>query len=546
MLKANGLYGFVQNNNIKCGLLFVGFLLVMQVISFAICLCFSIAFVVGTPEFRLASAFELALRYSFITFAVSVFWAALAYWFFEAKMRQATGAAPAQRNLEPRIYNIVENLAIATGLPVPKIEIIESPAMNAYATGLSPERATIGVTRGLLSALDDNELETVIAHEITHIRTYDVRLMAYATILSGIVMVLTDFVLTPLYKRGVRMLALILALPFYPFQLGIIMLISAITAVLTGVALRFAISRSREMIADAGACDLTKNPGALVSALSKISGRDFVPGIDLAARAMMISGPAMRFFNTHPSLSERIDAINFYAHGFDQPKFTQQMSVGIGRFGLTQPIRTAPSKLSLKDIQLPEWVGHAKIFFPVMIFGLGLHFLVMGTNTEIPRQDSFQSPEAAAIMKSTPGNQLPKVFQHVSPELGPKNAKTDNARSETRSNEEILNGIFNSTPTFFFIGHAIQLYLIWLFFRMIYRGIKRGAGAVARVGTAGVNAVSGNHEAVSSADRFQPQDEEYVMPIAANVVTEQRIQRPTVETPRQAARPGSRVFGQRV
>ena len=224
-----------------------------------------------------------------------------------------TRARPLQRRDAPELYDLVENLAISVGLPCPRIEVIESPALNAYAAGFFPTSSTIAVTRGLIQALTRDELEAVLAHELTHIRDRDVRLMTMVRTCGELLLPVSRAVIERIKRK-----------PFVDCMIGILLiaylgprfalLFAAIFAALaaSGYAARFAISRTREFTADAGAIDLTKNPAALIGALRKVALNDVLPLKGYTTRAMMFSSTVESWFRTHPSIEDRIAAIKLY------------------------------------------------------------------------------------------------------------------------------------------------------------------------------------------------------------------------------------------
>lgn len=394
MLRSAGLYGYIQNNNIKSGVLLAGFVGVMQLIVAAIT-CWLMLYLGGHQDFAaFISKFLNVIKAEFLPVLVgSLVWVAIAFSQFKKNMRTATGLHPTERRQEMRLYNIVENLSISVGLPTPDIEISESPALNAFAMGISPSSSTIGVTRGLMNSLNDQELQAVIAHELTHIRSHDVRLVTLATIFCGMIFSFGWYVtyrireaVLNLKTNGLRpmlmlRLALILlfSLPimmimlqqfqFYVLGLSFILVFLAVAA---GLALRMMISRTREYVADAGAVELTKNPEALISALIKIEGRSLIDNGDVMLRAMMISAPASGLSSTHPSIENRINAIVFYAaHNLKGLKllpaehraipFTDEQGLAAG--------------FSIRKMKYPAWISKPSIVVPSLL-SAGLTYLV--------------------------------------------------------------------------------------------------------------------------------------------------------------------------
>ena len=229
----------------------------------------------------------------------------------------SVGATSISRIEAPDLYNLLENLAIANGMAMPKLKVIETPALNAFASGINDKTYTVTVTRGLLETLDEQELEAVLAHEMTHIANRDVRLLIVSVIFVGIFSFIGEILFRNLFRTGVRVGGHTRSRNGDSRGGGLLILAAlAMIAIAYGLALilRFALSRKREYLADAGAVELTRNPDAMVSALQKISGRSHVeaPG---DVQQMMIASDA-RFaglFMTHPAIEKRIAALGDFA-----------------------------------------------------------------------------------------------------------------------------------------------------------------------------------------------------------------------------------------
>ena len=252
-------------------------------------------------------------------------WFAIAYFANTSMVRNATGARPLERRENPRIYNMVENLCMACNMDMPKINVIDDPQLNAFASGIDKNSYTVTVTTGLMRLLDDDELEGVIAHELTHIRNRDTRLLITSIIFVGIVSTVMSLVVRMMYNmmwfggggrsrddeknNGLGIIA--------------VMLIGAVCCAIAyffTLLTRFAISRKREYMADAGGAELCGNPRALASALRKISGN---PGLshvnrDDIAQLFIVhpqgfSQGMMNFFSslfsTHPDTEKRIEIL---------------------------------------------------------------------------------------------------------------------------------------------------------------------------------------------------------------------------------------------
>ena len=225
-----------------------------------------------------------------------------------------SSAVPADRKEYPHLVNTVEGLAIAAGIPTPKIYVIDDSAINAFATGRDPKHASVTVTTGAIKRLKRDELEGVIAHELSHIRNYDIRMMMFVVVLVGIIALLSDFFLrSMIYGRGGRrdmkgsgIIGIIIM---------IIGLILAILAPLIAQLIKLAVNRQREFLADSDGALLSRNPDGLANALKKIKD-DKEPLVEAANKAtahLFIENPLRTFkgrinslFSTHPDITERI------------------------------------------------------------------------------------------------------------------------------------------------------------------------------------------------------------------------------------------------
>ncbi len=230
-----------------------------------------------------------------------------------------TGAAEVTAEQEPMLHNVVEEMAIAAGLPKPKVVVIETAALNAFATGMRTDKATIGVTRGLLKALPRDQLQGVIAHEMGHVLNLDTRYMAAVGIMVGLIALVADMALRSLRlggsgssggsggkkKDGGAIVVLVILVLF------------AVLAPLAAQMVRFAVSRQREFLADATSVQLTRNPLGLIGALQALDGAAAGPEIgNRAIQHLFIVNPVREFkastpalFATHPSIGERIERL---------------------------------------------------------------------------------------------------------------------------------------------------------------------------------------------------------------------------------------------
>lgn len=258
----------------------------------------------------LTTTIPLAIVFSAIWFAIA--------WFGSQSMIDAmTGARKVDRRSEPELYNLLENLAISRGLQTPTLRIIEAEGLNAYASGLHEGRYSVTVTRGLMQALDRDELEAVLAHELTHVINKDVRTMVIASIFAGIISVVAELVLRGLfYSRGGGRRDNKNAMP-----LILIGLVIAAVGYGLAIVIRMSLSRTREYVADAGAVELTKNPDAMIGALRKIEGRSSLPGPDEVQQMFLDNQPNGKglegLFSTHPPISKRIEALIRFGGGRD-------------------------------------------------------------------------------------------------------------------------------------------------------------------------------------------------------------------------------------
>jgi heat shock protein HtpX len=219
----------------------------------------------------------------------------------------------------PELWRKVENLAITAGLPMPRLYIVPDDSPNAFAAGRKPQQAVVAVTRGLLDQLDEEELEGVLAHEMSHVRNYDVRLMTYAAVLAGSIAMISQIFLRGLMFGGGRRDERGGANPI----VLVVVLVALILAPIAAIVIQAAISRRREYVADASAVELTRYPQGLSSALRVIAG-DSTPSSRLSNQAiahLMISQPlsasgrVSRLFATHPPIEDRIARLDAMAAG---------------------------------------------------------------------------------------------------------------------------------------------------------------------------------------------------------------------------------------
>jgi len=264
-----------------------------------------------SPDVDPTLTIQIAVAAALIALAIGI----LMYYASTATVLAISGAHQVGKAEEPEVYRIVENLSIGSGLPMPKVWLIEDSAPNAFATGRNPEHAHVAVTRGLLDKLDKLELEAVLAHEMSHIGNYDIRIMTTVAVVVGLVALAADLMLRFTWfgsgsrsgnkGKGEGAIALII--------LAVAVLFIILSPFIAS-AMRFAISRQREYLADASGALLCRNPTALASALEKIS-KDPEPleAANKATAHLYIENPLKEhqsflnsLFATHPPVEERI------------------------------------------------------------------------------------------------------------------------------------------------------------------------------------------------------------------------------------------------
>jgi heat shock protein HtpX len=355
-MAAYGLYTHIASNKFRSMLLLAGLFVLIYVLVFTGAL---IAEVVlnsgGSIEYYLAAAArDLIKAFPYATGGAAL-WIMIAYWFHQSIIDAVTGGEDVTRQQQPRLCNLLENLCISRGIPMPKLKVMDSDALNAFTTGLNQRQYSVTVTTGLLKALNDQEIEAVLGHELTHIRNGDVQLMVVAMIIAGVVGFAAELFFRLFFYSnwnfgggrsssrssssssddnkggGGAILAVILAA----------VLLAAAWAL--SLVVRLALSRSREMLADAGSVELTKNPDAMISALRKIENRGELPGATSAVMEMCVDNPREGFadlFSTHPSVDSRVAALVKFAGGHDPGRLAQPSDTADGP---GQPDPSAPS-----------------------------------------------------------------------------------------------------------------------------------------------------------------------------------------------------------
>ena len=314
-MKYVGLHSVIQRNNTISVLLLLGF---PAILLGAVYLFFVI--LGDTSPFMSVLPWVLG--------GVAI-WFVIAYFTNTSMIRHAVRATPLARRDNPRVYNIVENLTMACGMPMPEVNIVNDPQLNAFASGINEKTYTVTVTTGLLDRLDDDELAGVIGHELTHIRNKDTQLLITSIVFVGIISVVMTIIVRLLWNtflfggsssrrssngkdKGASIVVVM-----------IVALVCAAIAYLFTMLTRFAISRKREFMADAGGAELCGNPLALASALRKISNDPGLADVERDDIAQMyiihpqaltggVKGFFSHLFSTHPDTKERIRLLEQY------------------------------------------------------------------------------------------------------------------------------------------------------------------------------------------------------------------------------------------
>lgn len=325
MGEAYGLQTHIWNNNGKSVLLMLGFPVLLLLLTYGLFLLFAGLSGATMGKNEIAGPFiwagdALAHAWPF-AIAGAILWFGIAYAFYQSIIDAATGARKVERKQEPALYNLLENLCISRGVTMPALRIMETDGLNAFATGLHEGQYSITVTRGLMNTLNTEELEAVLAHELTHIRNRDVRLLVIAVVFVGIFSFVGEMAFRGLWHSGGMRSSRSSSSGRSSGGGQAIAIIAALAMIAVAYALaiviRFALSRRREYLADAGAIELTKNPDAMISALQKISGNAAV-NAPSEVREMFIENPHSDFasiFATHPPIEKRIDVLAKYAGG---------------------------------------------------------------------------------------------------------------------------------------------------------------------------------------------------------------------------------------
>lgn len=326
MTPAFGLYTHIQSNRRRSLFLLATLFSLIYVLAFAGALgAAALSYDWGLQALLEQALDDTIAHAPYITAGVLA-WIWFAWVFNQRIIALAMPAHSLERSDAPALYDMVETLCISRGMAVPRLAVLESAAPNAFASGVNDKQYTITFTRGLIDLLDPAELEAVAAHELTHIRNEDVRMMVVAMIIAGVVSFFCELLFRLMGRsggfgssrsssdsqgkgKGGGAAAIAIAL----------LIVAAAWAL--SLMIRLALSRSREFLADAGAVELTKNPDAMISALRKIEGKGEIEEAPSGVMEMCIDNPRSGFadlFSTHPSMEDRIDALTRFAGGREE------------------------------------------------------------------------------------------------------------------------------------------------------------------------------------------------------------------------------------
>ena len=320
-MAAYGLYSHIQSNRRRSIALLVGLFFLIYLMVYAGALVAEALSVDAGSDVLMQLAWRDFLQAAPWATVGTALWVAIAYYFHQNMIDALTGGREVTRAEEPRLYNILENLCISRGITMPKLKVMESDALNAFATGMSDKQYSITVTTGLIKRLNDAEIEAVLGHELTHIRNGDVRMMVIAVIIAGVVSFFAELVFRLWFYNGFSFRSRSDDRRGGGAAFAILIAVAVIAvAYFLSFVIRLALSRSREFLADAGSVELTKNPDAMISALRKIEGRGELPGATSAVMEMCLDNPRQGFgelFDTHPSVDSRVAALVKFAGGHD-------------------------------------------------------------------------------------------------------------------------------------------------------------------------------------------------------------------------------------
>lgn len=311
-----------SRNNFYSGLLLCLFPMLVCALVYLFCYLLGYASASGYEQEQshnmTAAANVLFINIAPYILAGVAIWFIIAYFANTSIIKAATGSEALERKDNKRIYNLVENLCMSQGMKMPKVNVINDDSLNAFASGINEKTYTVSLSKGIIEKLNDEELEAVIGHELTHIRNRDVRLMIVSIVFVGIFAMIAQMAMRTFYyssfarRRNEKDNTVVIML---------LVLVVAAIGYFFSILMRFAISRKREYMADAGSAEMTKNPLALASALRKISGDPYIEAVtrdDVAQ--LFIEHPGHKeqknalsglsgLFNTHPPIEKRIQIL---------------------------------------------------------------------------------------------------------------------------------------------------------------------------------------------------------------------------------------------
>ncbi|MCC5921114.1 MAG: M48 family metallopeptidase [Cyclobacteriaceae bacterium] len=307
MAKYIGIQHQIRRNNTRSIITLIAFPLLIFVAIYAV-----IYLSLYDPQYTSIDEINSIFSSTLIPTAIIVgVWFAIAYFFHNKMINSATGSKPLERKENMRVYNLVENLCMQEGMKMPKVNVIESPALNAYASGLNENTYTVTLTRGIMDKLNDDELKGVIAHELMHIKNKDVRLLIVTIIFVGIFSFAVQILFRSILYGGASRRR-----NKDGNKLILVAMVVAAIAFLISLIFKFSLSRNREYMADSGAAEMTRDPRSLASALRKISGNDQVDGLrNEEVKEMFIENSKKEaglmsklggLFDTHPPIEKRI------------------------------------------------------------------------------------------------------------------------------------------------------------------------------------------------------------------------------------------------
>jgi heat shock protein HtpX len=311
------MYEHIAKNRAKTVFIIIGFVIFITMLGFAL------GYYV---DYRYGINSNFSILFMISALIISIIMSFSSYYYSDRIVLGLTGARPVSREESPRIYYMVEGLCIAAGLPVPKIYMIEDGGMNAFATGRNPEHGVVVLTRGLVDNLNDEELKGVIAHELSHIKNYDILLGTIIVVLVGMITIISNIIFRSfIFGGGRRRTGRSAGGGTFSIIFLLLGLALLILSPIIATIIRLAISRNREFLADSTGALISRYPAGLANALRKISQHSEVKTASNATAHLFIANPFAEkakavfsnLFNTHPPTEERI-------------KRLERMSLGVG------------------------------------------------------------------------------------------------------------------------------------------------------------------------------------------------------------------------